>query len=208
MSETRVKICGSTRPEDAALAAELGASMIGMIFYDGSPRHVCFEKANSIIDAIPDDVIPVGVFVGADADSISAITNSVPLGAVQLHKPNEDTLSLIHLPVIMAYSVDSDFDFGDTANGGHDFVLLDTKSGDLHGGTGRSFDWSLIPGDLDRSNLLLAGGLNPGNVADAIRTVRPAFVDLSSGVEDSPGVKNESLLRQLFNQIEVANNGI
>ena len=187
-----VKICGITDPDDAVAAAEAGADAVGMIFAP-SRRHVSVEQARAIAAAVPDDVLTVGVFRDHLASEILEIAAAVGLGAVQLHGSEPPALS--HRvrdavdTVIKAVSV-SDPQLSTIDQHGADIVLLDAP---VPGG-GVPFDWTLV-GDLtSRHRILLAGGLRPETVAEAIDTVRPWGVDVASGVEVAPGRKDHDAM--------------
>lgn len=195
-----VKICGITRLEDAVLAVELGASAIGFVFWPASPRAVHPAKAREISAALPARVASIGVFVDQSRDYVSAVAKQAGLSAIQLH--GEESLAYaasLHRPVIKAVAVGEGFvpesvdAFPESVT-----VLLDAHDPVRRGGTGMTIDWSLAAAAAARRPVFLSGGLHPGNIADAIVRVRPFAVDLSSGVESSPGVKDPAKLRALF----------
>lgn len=200
----RVKICGITRGDDARLAAELGASAVGFIFWPPSPRFVEPDRAREIIASLPATVVPVGVFVDQPAAHVCEIVAGVGLGAVQLHGHESVEYAVgLMAPVIKAVAVHAGFtpgaldDIPDAIT-----VLLDAHDPVKRGGTGRTVDWALAAEAAARRPVVLSGGLNPDNVCDAVRTVRPYAIDLSSGVESSPGVKDHDRLRALFNALD------
>ena len=186
----KVKICGITRAEDAELAIELGADYLGFIFVPESPRYV---ECGSIAAALNAAALPphsrVGVFRGATRDEILRTVERVQLDFVQIHGALVD----VGVPTIHAFKV------GDTlpdTTTRADYVLFDTG-----GGTGRTFDWSLLE-RYDRTKpFFLAGGIHPDNVADAIAATHPYAIDVASGVERAPGVKDHDKLRRLFEAI-------
>jgi phosphoribosylanthranilate isomerase len=196
----RVKICGIRRTEDALLAAELGAWAVGFVFWPDSPRFIDPYHARAICSELPPWVVPVGVFVDQPAEHVSAVASLVRLGAVQLHG-NETAAMVEALPqrVIKSVAVTSDFDerLVDRVPR-RAAVLLDAHDPTRHGGTGTTIDWTRAAAAARRRPLLLAGGLRPENVRAAIDTVRPFGIDVSSGVESSPGVKDGGRLRALF----------
>lgn len=199
----RVKICGITRAEDALLATELGASAIGLVFWPGSPRFVDPEHARTIVDALPPDVTAVGVFVDQPAEYVRDVAARVPLGAVQLHGAEAVGLySDIGARLIKAVSVRDDGD-GDEAAGvpSHVTVLLDAHDPVKRGGTGRTIDWSVAARIARSRRTILSGGLTAANVRTAVQVVRPYMVDVSSGVESSPGRKDAGALRAFFEQL-------
>lgn len=206
MSRTRVKICGVTRVEDALLACELGADAIGMVMTPSSPRCVSIERARGIRDVLPALVDAVVLAHGLDAATVRAIIDGVQPGIVQFHG-SEDAAFCESFGVryIKAVGMDGDVDVRAIAAGhlrASGFVLDGHPPGQ-QGGRGRTFDWSRVPRDLGRP-ILLAGGLNPDNVGGAIRAVRPWAVDLASGVECAPGVKDAAKMRAFFAAVRAA----
>jgi len=188
---TAVKICGITREADAALAASLGASALGFILWPDSPRHVKLSRVKMMTAALPPFVMPVGVFVDPSAEDIaSAAQAGIRLAQVHGRMPSSSTL-----PVLRAVHLGSNDDGLDTEVGPLDSVLLDAHDPVLHGGTGRTIDFVRAAAVAARRRVVLAGGLTPANVRDAIKTVRPYAVDVASGVESEPGIKNHDLLR-------------
>ncbi len=189
---TRVKICGITRPEDALIAARLGADAIGLVFFAQSPRAVTAVEAQTIIQNLPPLVTVVGLFVNPSPKEVASVLHRVPIDLLQFHgdePPGECTC--YGKPYIKAIRVKPGLDIQSevvkykTARG----ILLDTYHADSPGGTGKQFEWSLIPKDL-RQHLILAGGLTPDNVWQAVSSVRPFAVDVSSGVEIEKGIKD------------------
>jgi len=189
---TRVKICGITRVEDAMTAARLGAHAIGLVFYAGSPRAVTPRQARVIIDALPPFVVPVGLFVNAGAAEIRSVLDEAAVQLLQFHgDETPEFCSGFSLPYLRAVRVRAETDLLQYAQ---DFraakgLLLDAWVEGARGGTGTMFDWSLIPRDLP-APVVLSGGLNPDNVEQAVRQVRPWAVDVSSGVESAKGIKD------------------
>ena len=203
---TKIKICGITRPDDAQLASEYGARMIGMIFYDKSPRFISNSAAEKIVQILPEEVLPVGVFVNPEVEEISSIIDNTGIKAVQIHgKFNSDEVNSLNLPLIQAYSISDKNDFDSIRQNGSDYFLLDNKELNSYGGTGKTFDWELIPTDLRKDRMILAGGITAENAAEAVSKINPAFLDVSSGVESSPGIKDKMKLEQLFKAVERAN---
>ncbi len=199
-----MKICGVTRASDAQLAAELGASAIGFIFWPQSPRFVEPDVAREIVAGLPPGVVPVGVFVDQPASQVRDIATRVGLGAVQLHgHESVEYAAALREPVIKAVSVREGFTAAalDVIPAAMT-VLLDAHDPVTRGGTGRTIDWTLATAAAARRPLMLSGGLNPDNVRDAVRAVRPYGIDLSSGVESSPGVKDHDRLRALFDALD------
>ncbi|HEY2435133.1 MAG TPA: phosphoribosylanthranilate isomerase [Vicinamibacterales bacterium] len=195
----RVKICGITTPEDAALAAELGASAIGLVFWPGSPRCVDIDDAWAIVKGLPPLVPAIGVFVN-QGDEPFRVAATVGLSAVQLHgdEPPESYCDR-GVPKIKAIAVgDAQAIVAAAAVPGDVSVLLDAHDPERRGGTGRRVDWAVAAKIAARRPVILSGGLNAANVIEAIETVRPAAIDVSSGVESAPGRKDPAKLRALF----------
>jgi phosphoribosylanthranilate isomerase len=194
-----VKICGITTPEDAALAAELGASAIGLVFWPKSPRAVDVARARAIVAALPPSIPAVGVFVNQQAEA-RRVAEHVGLAAVQFHG-DESVESYRDFPirVIKAVAVAGDraIEAAHAVPHGAD-VLLDAHDPVRRGGTGRTIDWSVAAEIARHRTVILSGGLNPENVVEAIAAVRPAAIDVSSGVEATPGRKDPAKLRALF----------
>jgi phosphoribosylanthranilate isomerase len=202
----RVKICGITRLEDAQLACDLGADAIGFIFYEKSPRAITLENAAAIAAQLPDYMARVGVFVNTPPAEIFRYIEAVKLQAVQLH--GDYSLTAIEQfdpdQVIAVARVGETFRCQDLERfqGRVAAILLDTQKRGLYGGTGETFDWSAAIEAKAYSRVILAGGLNPDNVCQAVETVRPYAIDVSSGVEATPGKKDHQKLRQLFQRIQ------
>lgn len=203
MTGARVKVCGITRREDALLAADLGASAVGFVFWPHSPRYVEPEAAAEIARALPADVAPVGVFVDPAVDDVRRIAARVGLAAVQLHGDEPATLcDGLPYRVLKAVPV-----AGAATRAAAErvprrvTVLLDARDPVRRGGTGRTVDWGVAAEVAARRRIFLAGGLGPGNVGEALRTVRPYGVDVSSGVEARPGRKDAGRLRVFFEEV-------
>ena len=192
-----VKICGITRIDDAIAAAAAGANAIGFVFWPNSPRFVDPYRARAIARALPAFVSPVGLFVNQPRDYIVGVTSLVRLQVVQLHgDETPDFAASLTVPVMKALPVDRARAWPGTAT-----VLLDVHDPVQRGGTGRTVDWSAAADVAASRRVLLAGGLTPDNVADAIARVRPFGIDVSSGVERSPGVKDHDRITALFEAV-------
>ena len=188
----RVKICGITRVEDALAAARLGAHAVGLVFYPGSPRAVTPAQALAIIDALPPFVVPVGLVVNADVQVVRETLAVAPVQLLQFHgDETPEFCAGFGLPYLRAALVRAGTDLLQYAREFHAAkgLLLDAFVDGVHGGTGATFDWSLIPRELPMP-VVLSGGLNPDNVELAVRRVRPWAVDVSSGVESAKGIKD------------------
>jgi phosphoribosylanthranilate isomerase len=214
----RIKICGVTNIADAQAAAEAGADAIGLNFYQGSKRFISAEAARQVADAVRHSAEPVGVFVNAPASFICETCREVILNTVQLHgeeRPDSCKLLIglrqlgldypdLSLSIIRAHSfgeggLQSVYkDMFDSSGEAADAVLVDAAVSGMYGGTGQIIDWRQLVGyeaSIGRVPLILAGGLTPDNVAEAIRVVRPQAVDVASGVESSPGKKDHAKVR-------------
>ena len=196
----RVKVCGIRRPEDAGRAAELGASAIGLIFWPGSPRSVDPGTARAIVAGLPPFVTAVGVFVNQPRDEMLKIAADVGLGAVQLHgEESAESYASFPLPVIKAVPVGEEFSVDVLARvPSTATVLLDAHDPVRRGGTGRAVDWRLAAAAARTRRVILSGGLTPDNVRAASEAVRPYAVDVASGVESAPGVKDHAKLHAFF----------
>lgn len=203
---TRVKICGITRPEDALAAAEAGADAIGLVFYDKSPRAVDIGQAWEILDVLPPFVTTVGLFVNADAQTIEDILVEVPLDLLQFHGDEApDFCEQFGTPYIKAVRMREGTDLKGIAQRytGAQGLLLDTFRPGVPGGTGEAFDWSLAQQPCDKP-IILAGGLRPDNVAQAIAQVRPWAVDVSGGVEKEKGIKDSGKISAFIQAVKQA----
>jgi phosphoribosylanthranilate isomerase len=201
---TAIKVCGITRPDDARLAADLGAWAVGFVFWPGSPRCVDPATARAIVDTLPASVTAVGVFVNADRDEIERVAAHVRLGVVQLHGDESPALAqsltrrVLKATTLAACTEDA---LAPWAGVG---LLLDAHDPARRGGTGQTIDWQAARCVAARRPIVLAGGLRPENVEGAIETVRPAAIDVSSGIEREPGVKDHARMRALFEVVRRA----
>ena len=209
---TRAKICGITRPQDIQAAVEAGADAIGLVFYEPSPRNVSIELAKQLAQHIPPYVNIVGLFVNASCEGVAQVLEQVPLDILQFHgdetaeqcqqiaqynkrrwykaiqvKPDLDNLEIIQ--TIRQYQ-----------QAGASAMLLDAWHPELKGGTGHSFDWSQFP-KLDIP-LILAGGLKPENIEEAIQTTQAYAVDVSGGVESAKGIKDQQLIEKFMQGVQ------
>jgi len=205
---TRVKICGITTWADARLSVDLGASALGFNFYPPSPRAISPADAWSIIRRLPPFVEAVGVFVNWPPLVVDALARALRLGSVQLHgaeSPAEVDELVRKQRVIKAVQVKRGFRVASLARfRAADAILLDGFAPGLHGGTGRTLDWKLARAAARYGRIILAGGLKPENVAEAVRVAQPYAVDVASGVEARPGRKDPGKLRALFDAIASA----
>ena len=191
----RVKICGITRAEDAELAATLGAWAIGFNFWPGSKRRCDPAIAAGISRALRRKVEPVGVFVNPTLDEVVRLADGVGLTHVQLHGDEGPSFCTAvaertGAKVIKALRIGSGADIRDAARFHTDFHMFDAAAGAAYGGTGRTWDWALAAQRRSQTPLILSGGLTPANVAEGIAAVHPWAVDVASGVESAPGIKD------------------
>ena len=199
----KVKVCGMTRYEDARLALDLGAWALGFVFYPPSPRAIDPARAAEVIARLPADAFTVGVFVDAPLEEVNRVVDRIGLKAVQLHgaETPEYAAAMKAGQVIKAFRVRPGFDDARIDEYPDCLILLDAHVEGLPGGTGRAFEWDIARKAWERAPIILAGGLNPDNVAEAIRAVKPMAVDVSSGVEARPGEKDPEKMRRLFETI-------
>ena len=201
-----VKICGITSLKDAEMAVNYSVSAIGMIFCPDSPRYVDPAEVEQWIERIPDSVKKVGVFVNEQIDTINNITRQLKLEFIQLHgDESPEFCNGIIRPVIKVFRVGDDFDA--IVLNGYDVhgFLFDTYKKGNPGGTGTRFNWDLIANLKTETPIILSGGLTPENVLNGIEAVNPAAVDVNSGVESVPGVKDEEKIKELFSVLEHSN---
>lgn len=205
---TRIKICGLTRPEDVDAAVAAGADAIGFVFYPKSPRYVTPEQAAALVRRLPPFVMAVGLFVNETPARLAAILEQVPLNLLQFHGDESPAdCSRWGRPYIRAARVQPGLDLVQYAAdfGGARALLLDAFV-EGYGGGGHVFDWRLIPPQLDLP-VILSGGLNPDNVGDAVRRVRPVAVDVSSGVEAAKGIKDHQRMADFVAAVRAADQG-
>ncbi len=198
----KIKICGMTSLEDTLLAVKEGADAVGFIFYKKSPRAVSVKTVKSIVAALPPFVEAVGVFVNETSDRINRIADSCNLSAVQLHGNESPAFcKKIRRRVIKAVRVKGKESFDGLSSFKVSAILLDAYSEEQQGGTGETFDWRLIRGGKQYGTVILAGGLDPKNVAHAIQKVKPYAVDVCSGVERTPGKKDPARLKAFIKAV-------
>ena len=205
---TQIKICGVTSANDARACVELGADMIGFNFYPASPRYVEPAIVRRILDALPARTCAVGVFVDADPEEIRKLAKVGGVRCVQLHgytTPESCGELAGEFRVIRALSTDARFEPEHTATFPHCDVLIDSYHPELRGGTGQTCDWSAARAALRYARfLILSGGLNAQNVSRAIAAVKPHAVDVCSGIESAPGVKDHRALEQFIRAVLAA----
>lgn len=203
---TRIKCCGMTRVEDAVLAARLGADAIGLIFTARSRRRVSIEQARAIVRALPPFVATVGLFMDDDAAWVREVIAGVQPDLLQFHgSESDDWCAQFDRPYLKAIAMGEGPEaikrLGDYP--GAAGLLLDGHAQGEAGGQGRAFDWSLLPRTLERP-WVLAGGLDPDNVAAAVRSARPWAVDVASGIESSPGIKDAAKMERFIAAVRQA----
>jgi phosphoribosylanthranilate isomerase len=207
---TRIKICGITRPEDARAAADSGADAIGLVFYPRSPRAVSAEQAADIVAALPPFVASVALFVDESVETISRLLDRVSVDVIQFH--GDETPAFCRQfsrPWIKALRVKPDMDIPSLSAryDGARAILLDAWQEGIPGGTGKRFDWSLVPTSLGRP-MVLAGGLDERNVGAAVSALCPDAVDVSGGVESSPGIKDAGKIAGFVAAVKAAEQGV
>ena len=215
---TRIKLCGLSRPQDMQAAAKAGADAIGLVFYPPSPRHVSAQQAASLLAELPPFMSSVGLFVNASLDEIQQVLRFAPLSMLQFHgdeTPAQCALAAetVSRPFLRAIRIRPDTTSQDLLESAQSYrassplfagLLLDTWS-DAYGGTGKVFDWSLIPEEIAHQ-AVLSGGLNVQNVTDAVRSLRPLAVDVSSGIESSKGIKDAALMHAFVDAVRAGDN--
>jgi phosphoribosylanthranilate isomerase len=209
IERTRIKICGLSRADDVQAAVEAGADAIGFVFHAGSPRHVSVEAAAALAHGLPPFVTPVGLFVNAPAAEIAAACAAIPNLVLQFHgNEDEAECAASRRPYLRSAPMSAGFDLLDFARR---FSTAQALLLDAHvegwGGSGKVFDWSLVPRAVPH-RLVLSGGLHAANVAAGIQALRPWAVDVSSGVESSRGVKDADLIRAFCDAVREADSRI
>ena len=201
---TRIKICGIKHRDDALKAVESGADAIGLIFVEKSPRYASLTDARVIAESMPPFVTVVGLFMNASESEVREALKVVPLNLLQFHGDElPEFCDQFEMPYIKVLRMRENVnvvafaqEYPNAAG-----ILLDTYHKGVAGGTGQTFDWSLIPHDVPLP-LILAGGLNPENVASAVETVKPYAVDVSSGVESEPAIKDHNKIEQFIKEVQ------
>jgi len=215
-ARTRIKLCGLTRPADVSAAVALGADAIGLVFYPPSPRYVSPAQAGQLLAELPAFVSAVGLFVNPTAAEVQACIEAAPISILQFH--GDETVAQcaeiaqqVRRPFLRALRIKPEMKAADLLEFETAYrissplfagLLLDTWS-EVYGGTGKVFDWSLIPAELAR-RAVLSGGLNVQNATDAVRQLRPHAVDVSSGIESAKGVKDVALMRAFIAAVRSA----
>ena len=197
-ARVRIKMCGMTRAEDISYAVSLGVDAIGVIFYDKSPRFVAVNDAKELLKDLPAFVDVVAVFVNPTVSDVSLVLSELPIASLQFHGEESPDFCgqfgrpyIKALPAVSAEYISKAIHTYSTAQA----ILLDTPADALRGGSGKTFDWGVIPRDLPKP-LILAGGLSPENVRDAVNLCEPYAVDVCSGVEASQGIKDKEKMNR------------
>ena len=202
-SPARIKICGITSVADARIVGAVGADALGLVFYEKSPRNVSISQARQIALSASPFLSVVGLFVNAGPDFIESVLKTVPLGLLQFHgNETEAECSRWGVRYIKAFRVQPEIPVADMVAPYHSAsgYLLDSYRPGIPGGTGEAFDWQLIPKNLEKP-VILAGGLDAHNIADAINQVKPYAVDVSSGVESQPGKKDHDKIKAFVSSV-------
>jgi phosphoribosylanthranilate isomerase len=198
--QVKVKVCGMTSLKDALVAVEGGSDAVGFIFYKKSPRSVTMKTVREIVLELPPFVDTVGVFVDETAEQINKIADYCNLDIIQLHGDESPTFcKKIRRKVIKAFRIKDMQSVKKLSSFQVSGFLLDTFSENLHGGTGKVFDWNLALPAKKFGPVIMAGGLTPNNVQQAVRQIRPYGVDVCSGVESEPGIKDHKKVRAFLN---------
>ncbi|KQC08515.1 MAG: hypothetical protein APR62_04670 [Smithella sp. SDB] len=203
---TQVKICGITNSQDALAVAKCGAAALGFIFYPPSPRYVKPEDAKKIISSLPDKLVRVGVFVNEKPEEIKRVMEYCALDMIQLH--GDESMDFCrNFPtsiIIKAIELKNYDDVTRALSYNVSAILIDRRHAGLYGGTGKKSNWELACRIKNKKPLILSGGLNAENVAEALKAVAPNALDINSGVEKAPGVKDHTKLAQIFEIIRAS----
>lgn len=203
---TQVKICGITNSQDAFAAIECGAAALGFIFYPPSPRYVKPEDAKKVISSLPDKMVKVGVFVNEKQEEIKRVIEFCALDMIQLH--GDESMEFCHnFPasiIIKAIELNNYDDVTRALDYNVSAIMIDRRHAGLYGGTGKTSNWDLACSIKNKKPLILSGGLNTENVAEALKTVAPNALDINSGIEKAPGVKDHTKLAQILEIIRAA----
>lgn len=200
----KVKVCGITNIDDAKLCVDCGADALGFIFYKESKRYIEPDEAKKIIDKLPFFVLKVGVFVNENFENVNSTAKNIGLNAVQLHgNENLDYCGKINYPVIKAIRVDEKLNENLEKYSNYT-ILLDSKDAREYGGTGKQFDWELIPENY-RNKIILAGGVSEDNIDYIFNRIKPQAVDVSSSLEKEPGIKDREKVKSFFRKLNYLN---
>jgi phosphoribosylanthranilate isomerase len=198
---TKIKFCGVTRPQDLAVAAEVGVDAVGFVLWANSPRGVGLDRTAELVALLPKTITPVGVFVEPTRDEVLKAVNVARIHVAQVHGL-PDVASLGPLPCELWVAMSLTGDLAGVPS--HATILLDAHDPERYGGTGKTIDWDAARTIASTRRVMLAGGLTPQNVGEAIRRARPHGVDVSSGIEEHPGVKDARLMREFAKAVRFA----
>lgn len=199
----KVKICGITNLEDALVCSEQGTDMLGFVFYKNSKRFVDYDIASKIISRLPTKLEKVGVFVDEDCEFINSISSEIGLTKIQLHgNESSEYANQIKLPVIKAFRINENLNWNILEEFSDYEILLDTFSKNEAGGTGKTFDWKLIPENYKHS-IILSGGISIDNLETIMDEIKPAAIDLSSSLEIYPGKKDHVKIKMFLEKINL-----
>ena len=202
---TRVKVCGITRHEDAIFCIASGVHALGFIFYEKSKRYIRPSDAKDIIRKLPPFVSRVGVFVNSSAEDIKNVSIQTGIDTVQLHgDETPEFCDFIKKPVIKSFRVKDSLDISHIESFNVQAILFDTYDNNNFGGTGKVFNWDIIKNYNATGNIIISGGLNKDNVGFAIKNINPYAVDVSSGVESSPGIKDHLKINKFMESVRNA----
>jgi phosphoribosylanthranilate isomerase len=203
---TQIKICGITNLSDALCASEAGADAVGFIFHPASPRYLSPEKAEEIIKHLPSGIARIGVFVNSEADEVNRTADICGLDFIQLHGDESPEYCRLFpsRSLIKAVFLKTEEDISTLDGYNVRAFLADARSTGMYGGTGKQADWELAAKVAERYPLILAGGLNEGNIIDALKAVSPDAVDINSGIEASPGIKDHKRLQRIILMVKNA----
>jgi len=199
----RIKVCGITNTEDALKVVYYGASAVGFIFHKKSPRYISPSKARKIIEALPPYVVPVGVFVNLSEKAVKDICRFTRIHTVQFHGDEKPVYCkrFEDFKIIKAFRVGTYFPFEELKKYKVDAFLFDTYQEGVEGGTGKPFNWDVLKGKKFDKPFILSGGLNAENIQQALSTLSPQCIDVSSSLEKSPGIKSPRLIRAFFETV-------
>lgn len=202
----KIKICGITNIEDALVCVNEGADALGFIFAGDSPRNISLSIAERIISRLSPFILKIGVFVNERSNQVNSVAEQLGLNAVQLHgDESADYVSGITFPVIKSFRIHNKFNFNIIKSYSDCVILLDSYSEASNGGTGRAFDWNIIPGKI-RNDIILAGGISADNIELIHKKIKPGAVDLSSSLELKPGIKDHKKIKEFFTIINKIRN--
>jgi phosphoribosylanthranilate isomerase len=202
MVSTQLKICGITNLKDAIACADLGVDYLGFNFFPDSPRFITPERAYAIIKQVPSKTKSVGLLVRPKLSDVLDVIKQSGIEWVQIIEPQDFTdFLVIPVPVINVLRI-SEFGSDSYDLNGASLILLDTYTPNKFGGTGKMFDWSLIPQAIPKDKLVLAGGITPENIQDAIDQVNPAIIDVASGAEGEPGIKDIEKVKKMVEVVK------